>query len=196
MKIIIKGAKDLMFAKYDVIVVDPPWPVKKLTHRARPNQVNMDYKTMSVDEISRLHVGDLANDKCWLFLWTTQKYLFAAKPILACWGFHHLVTGTWEKTYGRSAGMPLYGFRWNLEFILIGYRQKPEIWPKRHLIPLGFPAENIKHSQKPDKFYDMISPLGEDKIDLFARKQRSGWDTWGNEVESDEKITKILFEGR
>ncbi|GAF78269.1 unnamed protein product, partial [marine sediment metagenome] len=47
---------------YDIIVVDPPWPIKKLTHKARPNQVSMDYKTMSIDEISNLPVGDLANN--------------------------------------------------------------------------------------------------------------------------------------
>jgi len=178
--------------RYDVIVVDPPWPVKKLIRSKRPNQVNMDYKTMSVDEISGLRVGDLAEEKCWLFLWTTQKYLFESKPILESWGFSHLVTGVWEKTYGRSSGMPLYGYRWNVEFILIGYKEQPELWPKRPLIPLGFSAENIKHSQKPDKFYRMISVLGENKIDIFARKARQGWTTWGNEVESDISITNRL----
>ena len=30
--------------KYQIIVVDPPWPVKKLTRKARPNQTTMDYR--------------------------------------------------------------------------------------------------------------------------------------------------------
>jgi N6-adenosine-specific RNA methylase IME4 len=88
----------------------------------------------------------------------------------------------WEKTYGRSAGMPLYGFRWNAEFILIGYKNKPQLFPKRKLIPLVFQAENIKHSKKPDKFYKMVEVLGDKRIDLFARNEREGWDVWGNEV--------------
>lgn len=27
--------------KYDIIVIDPPWQIKKITHKARPNQVNI-----------------------------------------------------------------------------------------------------------------------------------------------------------
>ena len=30
------------------------------------------------------------------------------------------------------------------------------------------------------------------KMELFSRNQRPGWDVWGNEVESDESITKAL----
>tara|TARA_X000001382_G_scaffold44562_1_gene30120 strand:+ start:156 stop:680 length:525 start_codon:yes stop_codon:yes gene_type:complete len=168
--------------KYDLIVVDPPWDVKKLTHKKRPNQVAMDYSVMSLKEISELKVGSLAKDNCWLFLWTTQKYLFSAKDILEGWGFNYLVMGVWEKTYGKSSGMPLYGFRWNAEFILIGYKKKPLLWPKRPLIPLVFQAPNIKHSQKPDKFYTLIKSLGNDRIDLFARQKRDGWDVWGDQV--------------
>lgn len=171
--------------KYQIIVVDPPWPVKKLTHKARPNQTKMDYSVMSVEQIKKLSINKLADESCWCFLWTTQKFLFESKPILEQWGFHHLLTMVWEKTYGRSAGMPLYGFRWNGEFILVGYKKKPDLWPKGPLIKAVFAAENIRHSQKPDKFYKMIEPLGENRIDIFARNQRSGWDVWGNEVESD-----------
>jgi len=183
--------------KYNVIVVDPPWPIKKLIRKKRPNQVEMDYKTMSLDEIRKLNIGSLASDEiCWLFLWTTQKYLFESKSILEGWGFKYLVSGVWEKTYGRSAGMPLYGFRWNVEFYLIGYMHKLDVWPKRPLIPLGFSAENIRHSQKPDIFFEMVSSLGENKVILFARKQRDGWDVWGNEVKLDESITKALEKER
>ena len=173
---------DISNQKYDVIVVDPPWPIKKLTHKARPNQVEMDYDVMSLDEIRQLPIGKLAKESSWLFLWSIQKYLFESKSILEEWGFHHLATGVWEKTYGRSNGMPLYGFRWNIEFILIGYKNKPELWPKRKLIPLGFQAENIRHSQKPDKFYEMVEKLGEKRIDVFARRKRDGWDVFGNEI--------------
>ena len=170
--------------KYNIIVVDPPWDVKKLTHKARPNQVNMDYKTMSLEEIRGLPVQSIADSNCLCFLWTTQKFLWEAKSIIEEWGFHHLLTMVWEKTYGRSAGMPLYGFRWNAEFILVGYNHKPGLWPMRKLIPAVFQAPNIRHSQKPDLFYNMVEVLGETRIDLFARTQRDGWDVWGDEIVS------------
>ena len=143
----------------------------------------MDYPLMELDEIKQMPIKNLAKEKCWVFLWTTQKYLFDAKTVLENWGFNFLCMGVWEKTFGKSAGMPLFGFRWNAEFILIGYNKKPDLWIKgKPLIPLCFQAENIRHSQKPDKFYKMIEPLGNDRIDIFARKKRLGWDVWGNEV--------------
>ena len=143
----------------------------------------MDYPLMELNEIKQMPIKSLAKEKCWVFLWTTQKYLFDAKIVLKNWGFNFLCVGVWEKTFGKSAGMPLFGFRWNAEFILIGYNKKPDLWIKgKPLIPLCFQAENIRHSQKPDKFYKMIEPLGNDRIDIFARQKRKGWDVWGNEV--------------
>jgi N6-adenosine-specific RNA methylase IME4 len=175
---------DLPDKKYDVIVVDPPWNIKKLTRKKRPNQINMDYKTMSLETIRELNIQKLAKDSAWIFLWTTQKYLFDAKDVLINWGFKYLVMSVWEKTYGVSAGMPLYGYGWNAEFILVGYcGDKPTLWPKRSLIPLVFQGENIKHSQKPDVFYKNIEVLGNDRIDMFARNKRDGWDVWGDEIE-------------
>jgi len=168
--------------KYDIIVVDPPWDVKKLARRVRPKQVYMDYKTLSTEEIKLLPVPMISHPCSLLFLWAPQKFLFESRGVLEYWGFKYLLTMVWEKTYGKSNGMPLYGFRWNGEFCLVGYKTKPVLWPKRSLIPVVFRAENIRHSQKPDKFYEMIWPLGVSKVDLFARQQRSGWDTWGNEI--------------
>ena len=33
--------------KYQIIVIDPPWEIKKIVKRVRPNQVNMDYPIFS-----------------------------------------------------------------------------------------------------------------------------------------------------
>ena len=68
--------------KYQIIVVDPPWNVKKLTHKARPKQTKMDYPTMTLAEIKALQIEKIADENCWLFLWTTQKFLFEAKEVL------------------------------------------------------------------------------------------------------------------
>lgn len=176
--------------KYNLIVIDPPWSIKKITRKARPNQVSMDYKMMDIEEIKALPISHLSLDDCWLFLWTIQKYLYECPNIIKAWGFNLLGTGVWEKTYGRSSGMPLYGFRWNVEFILIGYKKKPTLWPKQPLIPMAFPAENRRHSQKPDIFYDRISRLGDKRIDIFARKKRDGWDVIGDEIDGND-IRKI-----
>lgn len=178
-----------MSKKYQIIVVDPPWQVKKIIrNKQRPNQREMDYPMMSLGEIAALPIAKIADENSWCFLWTTQKYLWDSKKILEGWGFNHKLTMVWEKTYGRSAGMPLYGFRWNAEFILVGTLGKKEMFPKTKLIPVVFQAENIRHSQKPDRFYELITPMGNTRIDIFARTKREGWDVWGNEVESDIEL--------
>jgi N6-adenosine-specific RNA methylase IME4 len=177
---------------YRVIVADPPWNIKKLTHRARPNQIAMDYPVMTSEAIKALPVANVAADDCWLFLWTIQKYLFEAKAILEAWGFQHLCVGVWEKTYGRSAGMPLYGFRWNAEFYLVGYKRKPPLWPERKLMPLVFQAPNIHHSQKPEQFQDMVELVSPGPyLELFARRKRPGWDCVGQDLTGQDIQTDL-----
>lgn len=43
------------------------------------------------------------------------------------------------------------------------------------------------HSQKPDEAREKIVDLLGDipRIELFAREKIDGWDSWGNEIESD-----------
>ena len=48
-------------------------------------------------------------------------------------------------------------------------------------------APREQHSKKPDEVRDRIVELFGDlpRIELFARQKVQGWDSWGNEVESD-----------
>jgi len=40
-----------MNKKYEVIYADPPWDIKKIKRKVRPNQIEMDYKTMKKYQI-------------------------------------------------------------------------------------------------------------------------------------------------
>jgi N6-adenosine-specific RNA methylase IME4 len=40
-----------------------------------------------------------------------------------------------------------------------------------------------QHSEKPEAFYDLVDRVSPGpRLELFARSQRLGWDTWGNEA--------------
>lgn len=175
--------------KYNIIVVDPPWKLKKIQKKVRPNQVNMDYPMMSLKQIKELPIESIADDKCILFLWTIDKYLYDTKAILEAWGFKYHLTMSWDKTNGLA----MYGFNRQTEFILVGLRGKHDAFPSRKTIPTSFTEKSPRHSAKPNSFYTMLDVLEGNRIDIFARKHRDDlfgkkWDIWGNEVESDIKL--------
>ena len=165
--------------KYQIIVADPPWKISKIIKRVRPNQVLMDYPTMGLEEISELPVQNITDSTCMCFLWTIDKYLYDTRNVLEKWGFKYHLTMAWDKTNGLA----MYGFNRQTEFILVGFNGKQDAYPSRKTVRTSFTAKSSRHSEKPQEFYDMLDviPLNP-RIDLFARKQRAGWDAWGNEV--------------
>ena len=170
--------------RYNVIYADPPWPIKKIKRKVRPNQVEMEYPTMTVDEIRSLPVQNIIADTAVLFLWTIQKYLPIAFSVVNDWGFKYQRTITWDK----NNGLCLFGFHHRTEFLLFGYRGKIEMYPKRKAFPTLISAKSNRHSQKPDVFRELIMPFGNKRIELFAREKTEGWHVWGNEVDSDIDI--------
>lgn len=166
--------------KYNIIYADPPWPVKKIQRKVRPNQVEFDYPTMSLDEIQTLPVNDITQDNCWLFLWTTQAFLPYAFGVVKTWGFKYQRTITWDK----QNGLCLFGFHHRTEFLLVAYKGKIDMYPKRKAVPTIFQisSKKLRHSQKPDEIRQAIEVFGDARIELFARQQTPGWDVWGDEV--------------
>lgn len=176
--------------KYKTIVIDPAWEVKKILRKVRPNQKeNLDYKTMKFEDIKALPIGKLADDNAVIFLWTTHKWLPKSFELLEAWGFKYQRTLTWDK----NNGMCLFGFHHRTEFVLFGYKGKIEMYPRRKAIPTVFSGKSEKHSAKPDEFYKLIEPFGFPAVDIFARRERDGWDVYGDEVENS--INFLTFEG-
>ena len=167
--------------KYNIILADPPWPIKKIQRKVRPNQKDMDYPTMSIEEILNLPVQSLCDNTCVLFLWTIQKYLRDAFDVVEKWGFKYQRTITWDK----QNGMCLFGFHHRTEFVLFGYKGKIEMYPKRKTVPTIWVEKSPKHSKKPDGFQKAIEVFGDRRIELFARRAIDGWDVWGNEIQNE-----------
>ena len=48
----------------------------------------------------------------------------------------------------------------------------------------------LPHSVKPDAFYDLVERVSPGpRLELFARTQRLGWDSWGNECLQHVELT-------
>jgi len=171
--------------KYQIIYADPPYEYSNSgsTKNSRGNAKQF-YKTMPINEIKKLPVEKLADENCWLFLWTTYPQIQNGLDILGAWGFNFkTVAFTWiKKTVNMKdfVGMGFYT-RANPEIVLLGLKGKVH--------PINKTVRNIvysqiqEHSKKPDIIRDKIIQLCGDlpRIELFARQKIPKWDCWGND---------------
>ena len=165
--------------KYNIIYADPPWKMKKIERKVRPNQHGFDYPTMELEDIKNLPIKNICSENSVCFLWTTQSYLPKAFEVMESWGFKYQRTITWDK----MNGMCLFGFHNRTEFLLFGYKGKIDMFPKRKALPtmLQYSSKQLRHSEKPKEIRELIEVFGENKIELFARQHADRWDCWGNE---------------
>ena len=85
--------------KYQVIYADPPWHFQNWNNATAQTNPNHHYNTMSMEEIAKLPVNDIADDNCVLFMWCTDPLLHKQIPIVEQWGFtYKTVAFYWIKT--------------------------------------------------------------------------------------------------
>lgn len=164
---------------YDVIVIDPPWPMKKIERDVRPNQAEFDYTTMTEAELGALELPCAENAHVWV--WTTHKFLPMALRLLSTWGLKYVCTFVWHKPGGfQPIGLPQY----NCEFALYARKGSPSFLDTK-AFPAAFQAPRGKHSEKPEAFYDMVRRVtGGRRLDMFNRRQIDGFDGWGKEAKA------------
>jgi N6-adenosine-specific RNA methylase IME4 len=184
--------------KYGAILCDPPWAFKTYSEKGKGRSAERHYDVMDFDDMCHRWgiLSDYQADDCCLFLWTTDPMLPKALELMGRWGFtYKTVAFTWVKVSRRDKFRTMYpisrpndwftgmGYwtRSNPEMCLLGTRGKPKRIHKdvRQLIV----ASRREHSRKPDCIYERIERLVEGPyLEMFARQQRPGWDSWGNET--------------
>ena len=180
-----KALTEFPMFRYDLIVADPPWAFESWTDDGgNAKGAKGQYDVMPLHEIKALPVGDLAGGDCLLLLWTCGWAMATgqAQEVARAWGFNPITELVWRKV--TASGKPRMG---------TGYRARslhePILLcttgnPKHRPLLSEFPGVARKHSQKPEEFYRMVErrcPRLLNRLDLFSRQTRPGWDGWGKE---------------
>lgn len=160
--------------KYDVVVIDPPWPYGT-EYDPNGRRAASPYPEMSLDEIKAIELP--ASDDCVLWFWTTHKFMRYSFDILDTWGFRDVAIVTWMKD---RMGLGTY-LRSQSEFCIMAIKGRPTINLTNQTTIIN--GKLKEHSRKPDEFYEMVNSLCVGyKLDYFSREKRSGWDQYGNDT--------------
>lgn len=188
--------------RYRTIVADPPWPFQWGGGKGgrRRRETELGYKTMTVEEIAALPVGDMVHpDGANLFLWATDEVYREGQAVhvARAWGFEPVGPAIiWAKDnfgtglFPRPGHEPLLVCRtrgvkalWNRgeddRFVFeVRATHSVQRWEQVR----GTKNGGKQHSRKPEGALDLIQKVSpEPWVELFARRARFGWDYWGDQ---------------
>jgi len=143
-------------------------------------------------------IKQLAADDCALFPWAVWPEP-GVLQVIAAGGFDYKTAGfIWVKTTENAERITLndeglhwgmgYATRSNTEACLLATRgSPPRLAADVHQVVIAPVAE---HSEKPDEVYHRIERLYPGPyLELFARRPRERWTTWGNEIAGGESCS-------
>jgi N6-adenosine-specific RNA methylase IME4 len=174
-----------------VILADPPWAYRIAGVQG---DVSAQYATMSYGELCALPVGQWTAPHAVLALWATWPQLDQAVGLMGAWGFDYVTGFPWIKTVGPAIRVGI-GF-WTQsvsEMVLIGRKGEPRRErngapvlgllhreARQFYAPGGSPGT---HSRKPAGLHEWLeSQFDGPYLELFARRKRPGWITWGTDL--------------
>lgn len=179
--------------RYRTIVADPPWPLADLCMRPvcgaggkRKRATVFPYKTMPLADIMALDVAALAEEESHLYLWVPAKLNREGKGVATAeaWGFDVVSEIVWQKPGFGLGAFP----RPQHEMVLVCRKGKLPFSPRnvgsvQRWAQVYDGARGKKHSAKPDGFMDLVERASPGPyLELFSRRARLGWDTWGDEA--------------
>ena len=172
--------------RYGLILADPPWGGESGGGRSRRG-ADRHYPLLPTGVIQNLPVSDWAARDAFLFLWATVSTLPDALSTMEFWGFRYVTSGVWVK---ERPGLGHY-LRMRHEYLLIGKRGSPAYsrrpgggsLPGRNAPESVITAARRAHSVKPEAAYAWAETFSPGPfLEMFARRLRPGWDSWGNEI--------------
>ena len=168
--------------KYEIIYLDPPWQYDK-DESYFGQDVEKHYPTMNFYELSKLPINELAEENCVLYMWTTAPKLNWALDLLKEWRLGYKTCLIWDKV---KHNMGFYASIRHEILIIAGQGQAaPTDKSYANQTDSVYVEERTTHSKKPGYYYGMIEKMHPTKLkrlEMFAREEREGWQSWGNQV--------------
>ncbi|KAK8051070.1 hypothetical protein PG993_002455 [Apiospora rasikravindrae] len=174
--------------KFDLIVLDPPWPSRSVKRKKASYKIAYDMQEMR-DLLSLIPVAAHLKPDGLVAVWVTNKpavieLVKSQEGMFSQWGLE--LVGEWIWVKVTDSGEPIVGlestWRKPWERLLIARKSggSTKIGPERKII-FGVPD---LHSRKPNLrqlFADILPPnyVG---LEVFARHVTAGWWSWGDQT--------------
>lgn len=193
--------------KYDIIYADPPWDYGgkmqydkssiKAFNRGFEKKVfisaaDFKYPTLKLRELKELEIPRISAEDCILFLWATGPQLANAIELGQAWGFaYKTIAFVWDKQAHNPGRYTL-----SQTELVLAFKKGRFPTPRGDRNVRQFVSVHRgKHSEKPEKVREGITKMfpTQKKIELFARKNAVGWESWGLEIPGEETV--LLSQG-
>jgi N6-adenosine-specific RNA methylase IME4 len=152
--------------------------------------VSEHYSLIKDSDMTKIPMLSICDDKeCVLYLWVTGPVLCRAIRIAEAWGFNYrTVAFVWQKCNKVLPGSYTMS---SCEYVL-AFGRKNTTLPRRSVFNARqfFQEPPTYHSAKPDYVQNTLDLMYPNyaKVELFARRERPGWDAFGNEIGNKEGL--------
>ncbi len=182
--------------KYSLLLADPPWNYGMSNDRSASRMLpHNHYPTMSTDDICAMDVQSCVTKDAMLYLWCPASLLPEGLRVMQSWGFEYLTNWVWHKNGGKltcAGGVAVA----HHELLLVGKRgQGLTIASNKARESSVFAAPVTQHSAKPALVHERLErlyPSVVNRMELFARNARSGWDVWGNQSQQSTAAVPVV----
>lgn len=173
---------DAYTGPFDLILADPPWRYDFSADSA--DDIEQHYPTQTLAEIAAEPPHAAPNSV--LFLWATAPKLQEAMEVMKAWGFAYKTHAVWDKLKIGTG----YWFRGQHELLLVGTRGQFSPPSEVSRRPSVFTEARTAHSKKPVCVYEWLDSAFPQarKLEMYARVPRSGWASWGNEIQTADLV--------
>jgi N6-adenosine-specific RNA methylase IME4 len=170
---------------FGLILTDPPWAFETYSGPAVPQRApSQHYRTLSINRLAALPVGQVAARDCVLLMWTYGAMLEQSLALGVRWVSSSKPSPSPGKL--TRSGKRVFGLghwsRQQEEFVLLFTCGHPK--PLSRSVRQAIDAPVREHSRKPDEIYERAEALARGPyLEMFARQRRRGWSAWGNQVD-------------